>query len=108
MTKYNMENENKTPLIFTEGIAFFKPRENAPKSIKGNIVIEIPKLLEFAEKHNVKGSLRVDLRKSETKGTYYLTLNTWKPTPKVEVVEDHTAIDPVTGEDLADRTEIPF
>lgn len=74
--------EQKTELIFPDGIRFFKPRDNAPKTIKGNMVIELGKLIDFCEKQGIKPDeqLRIDLRKSETKGTYYFTLNTWKPT----------------------------
>lgn len=71
----------KKELEFAEGISFFKPRENAPKSIKGNIVIDKDKFSSFFAKQ--EGSvIRIDLRKSETKGTYYFTVNNWKPTPK--------------------------
>lgn len=90
-----MENTNKTELVFAEGINFYTPRENAPKTIKLNLVIDIPKLMEFAEKHEVKGQLRIDLRKSETKGTFYGTLNNWKPKP---VEPDMSpSIDPISG-----------
>ena len=83
-----METEKKE-LIFAEGIRFFKPRENAPKSIKGNMVINLQELMDFTEKQKVQGDLRIDLRKSETKGTYYFTLNTWKPTaPKTQDSSD--------------------
>ena len=76
--------EQKTELIFPDGIRFFKPRDNAPKTIKGNMVIELSKLVDWAEQQGIKGDqqLRIDLRKSETKGTYYFTLNTWKPSQK--------------------------
>lgn len=72
----------KIDLIFVEGFRFFKPRDGAPQSIKGNIVINLAELREFIKKYDVKELLRIDLRKSETKGTYYTTLNTWKPVAK--------------------------
>lgn len=76
-----MEENKKTDLIFPNGLRFFKPRDNAPKSIKGNMVINILELREFMTNQGIEETelLRVDLRKSETKGTYYFTLNTWKP-----------------------------
>lgn len=104
-TKYNMEE--KKELVFVDGLQFYKPRENAPKSIKGNIVIDMNKLMAWVAGKEITGQVRIDLRKSETKGTYYFTQNTWKPAPKVEN-EDKTAIDPITGVDLADRSDIPF
>lgn len=79
--------DKKTELIFPDGIRFFKPRDNAPKTIKGNLVIELGKLVDWAEQQGIKGDqqLRIDLRKSEAKQTYYFTLNNWKPTQKEEV-----------------------
>ena len=74
--------ENKKSVIFVEGIRFFKPRENAPTWIKGNVVITLSELRDFIKKHDIKDQLRIDLCKSEKKGTYYWTLNTWKPTLK--------------------------
>lgn len=82
-----MENTNKTPMIFAKGIRFFKPRENAPKAIKGNIIIDLKEFKEFLNQQNITDLLRIDLRKSEEKGTYYFSLNTWKPTPKVEEIK---------------------
>lgn len=67
-------------MIFAEGIRFFKPSEKAPKSIKGNMIINLKELLAFAASNNIEDVMKIDLRKSETKGTYYFSLNTWKPT----------------------------
>lgn len=74
--------EEKKETIFVEGARFFKPRENASSWIKGNVVITLSELREFIKKHDIKDQLRIDLCKSEKKGTYYFTLNNWKPTPK--------------------------
>ena len=74
--------EEKKETIFAEGIRFFKPREGAPTWIKGNVVITLSELRDFIKKHDIQDQLRIDLCKSEKKGTYYFTLNTWKPTPK--------------------------
>jgi len=77
--------EKKSELIFVEGMRFFKPKDNAPKSIKGNIVIKLQELQAFIDKNDIIGDMRIDLRKSEEKGTYYFTLNTWKPKSESEV-----------------------
>lgn len=74
----------KTEFIFIEGMRFFKPRENAPQSIKGNLVITLSELRDFIKKHDIKDQMRIDLRKSEAKGTYYFTLNTYNPMKKEE------------------------
>lgn len=81
----------KKPTIFVEGVRFFKPRENAPTWIKGNIIINLQELREFIKKQDFKEpTMRIDLCKSDKKGTYYFTLNTWKPTKK----EDEDDIKP--------------
>jgi len=95
-----MENEKKE-LIFVEGINFYKPRENAPKSIRGNVVIDMVKLTDWVAKQNLVGQVRIDLRKSEAKGTYYFTLNTWKPVPK----EPERLIDPSDGRDITPNAD---
>jgi len=74
----------KQPTIFVEGIRFFKPRENAPSWIKGNVVITLSELREFIKKNDVKDQMRIDLCKSDKKGTYYFTLNTWNPMKREE------------------------
>ena len=74
--------ENK-PKVFVEGVRFFKPNEKAPTWIKGNVTINLQELREFIKKQDFKEPvMRIDLCKSEKKGTYYFTLNEWKPTPK--------------------------
>lgn len=99
--------EEKKELVFVDGISFFKPRENAPKTIKGNLLIDMNKLMAWVAEKEITGQVRIDLRKSDRTGNYYFTQNTWKPA-KVEEMEDHTAIDPKTGVDLADRSDIPL
>ena len=98
----------KPAKIFAKGIYFEKPKEGSPEFIRGKINIKVADAIPFLEMYaSNAGYVNLDLKKSK-EGKLYLELNTWKPTPKVEVVEDHTAIDPVTGEDLADRDNIPF
>ena len=79
--------EEKKELIFVKGISCFKPRETAPKSVKGNVVITLKDLREFIKENNITEQIRIDLRYSEGKEVYYFTLNTWKPAPKEPVQE---------------------
>lgn len=100
---------DKKEKVFVDGMRFELPnqqlKEKAPW-IKGKISIKVPELILFLEKHqNQSGWLNVDLKKSDNTGKYYLELNDWKPTPKVE--QDHTAVDPATGVDLNDPNS-PF
>jgi len=100
--------DEKKELIFVEGINFYKPRDNAPKSIRGNVVVDMVKLTDWVAKQNLTGQMRIDLRKSEAKGTYYFTLNTWKPTPKEPARDEEPIIDPSDGRDLTPTEDIPF
>lgn len=99
-----MEKQS-TPLIFAQGVNFYKPRDNAPASIKGNITISIKELLKFANENGLEDMVRLDLRKSESKGTLYLTLNTWKPEKPQGLEKQGNAIDPKSG---VDTESIPF
>lgn len=79
----------KKETIFIEGIRFFKPNENAPTWIKGNVTVNLQEFREFIKKQDFKDPLmRIDLCKSEKKGTYYFTLNTWQPKNKEEATTD--------------------
>lgn len=71
--------EQKTK-IFANGFKFNRPREGAPEFVKGSISIKADEAIEFIKKYkNEKGWLNLDLKKSGTKGTLYLELNTFKP-----------------------------
>jgi len=82
-----MDNTKK----FVTGMRFFRPRENAPEWVKGNIVIEKKEFVEFLNTC-MTDTVRIDLLKSKEKGTLYLTLNTFNPmtkeAPKVEKSSD--------------------
>ena len=73
--------EQKTK-IFADGIMFKKPREGSPEFVKGSISIKVNDFIEFCKKHDSFGWVNLDLKKSATKGTLYLELNTWKPASK--------------------------
>lgn len=84
------------PRIFAQGLFWNKPHENAPKSLKGKMSIQVEKFMKFiqdnAQHKSEKGWITVNLWKSEEKGTYYFDLDTWKPKPKTvdgqEIKED--------------------
>lgn len=87
----------KKETIFVEGVRFFKPNEKAPTWIKGNVTINLQELREFIKKQDFKEPvMRIDLCKSDKKGTYYFTLNTWKPEKKQEVFPE----DDINPEDI--------
>ncbi len=99
--------EEKKEKIFAEGIRFEKPKEGSPEFIKGKVSIKVAEIIPFLQKHQSNaGWVNLDLKKSQ-KGTLYLELNTWKPTPKVEETEKpkEPCIDPETG---IDTNLMPF
>jgi hypothetical protein len=56
--------------------------------ILAKISILAPAFTNFLQKHQNKGGyVNLDLKKSETKGTYYLELNTWQPKEKLVGLE---------------------
>lgn len=106
---------------FAQGIIFEKPREGAPEWIKGRISVRVEIFHEWARQHvNQNGFVNMDLKKSKEKGTLYLQLNSWKPTPKAdpamgEVTQPLVDIKPDTmtspgykGEPAIDVSEQPF
>lgn len=100
--------ENK--IEFPQGINFYKPHENAPEWVKGQIVINFPELLSWANGKGIEKQIRLDLKKS-SKGNFYLQQNTWKKPVAdendilKEYKEQEPTIDPETG---VDTNEIPF
>ncbi len=72
--------ENKQ--IFTEGIIFTKPNENAPEFIKGKLSFKVEEAVAFLKKHKSEsGWVNCDLKKSR-EGKLYLTLNTFNKAKK--------------------------
>lgn len=80
--------DEKKDLIFVDGFRVFKPRDTAPKTIKANVIITLAELKEFIKNNNIKEQIRIDIRKSEAKGTLYATLNTWKPTKDAKEISE--------------------
>lgn len=76
--------------VFTDGLSFFLPRENAPNYIKGSIVIEPKRFVEWMKANGEHLSVgrdrdgqnvqvfRIDLKLGQS-GKAYAALNTWKP-----------------------------
>jgi len=75
--------ENNT--IFINGMNFYKPNENAPAWIKGNIVIQKKELIEFLNTLETE-TVRIDLKVSKA-NKLYLALNTFNPGKK-EVAQE--------------------
>lgn len=73
-------DDNKNPLA--TGFFFERPREGAPDFVKGRLSIQVEKAIELLNTHkNEKGYVNLQLLNSK-EGKLYLTVDTWKPTPK--------------------------
>lgn len=79
-----MENKEKTPKVFVNGMRFEAPTEIMKEKtpwIKGRIAIKSADLVAFLKEHTkADGWVNVDLKKAKESGKLYLELNTYKPT----------------------------
>jgi hypothetical protein len=81
-------SDNKEDLVFAEGVFFSKPKAGAPKSIKAKIGIDVQKFLKFAPKYEKQnGYIDLDVRWSEQKAKFYITVNTFQPKPKADTMD---------------------
>jgi hypothetical protein len=83
--------------IFTDGLIFKLPHENAPTYVKGKLSIKTGEFKKFLDKHNKDGWVNIDLKVS-TAGKAYAELDTWQPKADTEKTD--------TKKD--DIDEIPF
>jgi hypothetical protein len=67
-----MENE------FIDGLMVKKPNEKAPEFIIANISIKREELIEWLQGKNEEW-INADIKVSKEKGTYYASVNNWKP-----------------------------
>lgn len=80
-----MSEQNET--VFADGFSFRKPHEKAPDFIKGELSVKVDEAIDFLKKHEDKGWVNIDLKKSKG-GKLYLALNTFKPEKKRDEVGD--------------------
>lgn len=102
--------------IFSDGIIFKRPRENAPDYIKGNVSIKVNDLVAFLNKH-VKPDGWVNLTLKESKnGKLYFELDTWTKTLSTLTDEEKAKIASARAgeqtkkevEDTINPLDIPF
>lgn len=136
MTVIYNNMENNDPLVFIPGMMAKKPHEKAPPSIKLNLYVKSKEFFTFAKEHtNERGWLNIDIRWSDNKKQYYMTLNKYegngsaKPSSEAEnqakvieyrkaenerarkvfadLPEEDPAIE-LSGEEAIDPNDIPF
>jgi hypothetical protein len=105
----------ETEKVFADGFIWKKPRENAPDFVLGSISIKADEAVFFIKKHEDKGWVNLDVKKSKS-GKIYMELNTWKPEPSDDEVnktfDSMGKKDTKTSETLEgnviDTADIPF
>lgn len=80
--------EQKTEIVFADGIFFNKPHENAPDFVKGSVSFaDVDKAIAFLQKHKVNNKVTLDLLKSKKEGGgLYFKLNTYVPPVREEKI----------------------
>jgi len=81
-----MNDKNKEPMIFADGMNIYLPNEKTVKFLYGNLSFNVKKFKEFLDKHeNEKGYVKVKLPISSRTNTPYAVLDTYVSKPKDEV-----------------------
>ena len=93
--------------IFTNGLIFKAPRENAPDFVKGSLSVKVDDFIAFLHEHNTNaGWINIDIKESKG-GKLYCELNQYKPEkPNLEPKENAAVIE--YHEDEIDESSIPF
>jgi len=69
-----MSKEN----IFVDGMIIKHPHERVPNFIKATMSLNVEKLKEFMDKHNVNGWINIDIKEGRN-GKLYASLNMFNP-----------------------------
>lgn len=110
-----MENTEKTPMKFAEGMTFKARHEKAPETVRGAIYFKVAEFTRFLEANkDERGWVHVKMMKSKEKGTIYFILDTWRPQKelseqdKINVESAQRAGVTLSDEDLDELKNIPF
>lgn len=97
--------------IFADGMMWQDPNEKAPDFIKGEILFQTEKFVDFIKANmeytTPKGWMKVVMKEAKGSGKIYFELDTWKPTQKETPINSMTSVQPDGSEPL-DTEEIPF
>ena len=78
--------------IFANGFSF-KRNEKAPSFVVGNLSVKKEDAIEFLNQHEDGGYVNLNINMSKN-GTYYVELDTWKPTQQAKTQESDSEVDP--------------
>jgi len=74
---------------FAEGMTFKARHEKAPETVRGSIYFKVEEFKKFLDENkDEKGWVNTKMMKSKDKGTIYFILDTWRPTPTPETVQE--------------------
>ena len=108
-------------MTFVDGMGYEKPSPTAPKSIIGKLSVSVPRFTEFMNTHkNDRNWVNIDIRYSQEKDKYYMTLNTYNTNlnaeerKKIAEIKVANGLEPVETPDTDDidlasvPDEVPF
>lgn len=130
LNEINMEEKKYPDPIFTNGLVAQMPNPKLPDNWLIDLNIKPHDFFKWCQDNmqfaDSNGWIKVNIKKSKTKGTIYGELNQFKPTPKAvvdtetgEVIPDvlpeptpevdttHKTLDPETGQETS-LEDIPF
>lgn len=74
-----MNNEQKSEMVFCDGMSFKEAHEKAPESVRGSVYFHAGKFIAFLNAHkNERGYVNTKMMKSMRTGSIYFILDTYK------------------------------
>lgn len=87
----------KKPIVFAEGLFWRRPHEKAPDFVRGKLNVQVEKFIKFLRDNkqyeSEKGWINLRLLRSKDGGSYYFTVDTYKP-KEAEPKGDDVKIEP--------------
>lgn len=76
----SVNNMDKDPIVFVEGMSFRSVPPTAPETVRGSISFKVKEMMDFLQKNvDGKGWVNIKMMKSKEKGSIYFILDTYKP-----------------------------
>lgn len=89
--------------VFVNGLRCFKPNDSAPNFIKANLVINKKEMSEWLKTQ--PDEIRIDIKESRDKGTWYSSVNNYVPRETTTSPSYSNLSNPITQDDGGD---LPF
>lgn len=76
----SVNNMDKDPIVFVEGMSFRSVPPTTPETVRGSISFKVKEMMDFLQKNvDGKGWVNIKMMKSLAKGSIYFILDTYKP-----------------------------